>query len=99
MNNKEKKLIQKQYANENINFFFSLLENRFKPEYDEKYVKEIKKFSENFNIRLTREQKLKFCKKCNTYLTTQTLKIRLNSQTKTKEYICLKCNNIKKFKY
>lgn len=99
MKNKDKKLIQKKLAQENINLFFKLLETRFRPNFDNKYINEIKKLSQGFNIRLKREEKLKFCKKCNTYLDTKTREIRLNSTLKTKEYICKNCGTIRRFKY
>ncbi len=93
------KQLKTQLANENINYYFKLLDNRFRPEFDNKYIQEIKKISQAFNIRLTREQKLKFCKKCNTYQTTKTREIRLNQTTKTKDYICKNCGYTRKFKY
>lgn len=99
MKNKDRKNIQKELAQENINFFLKLLENKFNPLLDNKYINEIKKLSQGFNIRLKREEKLKFCKKCDTYLSTQTREIRLNPNTKTKEYICKNCGYTRKFKY
>lgn len=99
MNNKERKNIQKELGQKNIEHYFKLLENRFEPEYNKFYIKEICKLSEGFTIRLTREQKLKFCKKCFTYMNTKTQEIRLNSMLGAKEYICKNCGNVKRFKY
>ncbi|MCA9495739.1 MAG: hypothetical protein KC589_02255 [Nanoarchaeota archaeon] len=99
MKSKEKKQIQLEYAKKNINFFFKLLDSRFRPDFDKYYIKEIKNISSSFNIRLSREQKLKFCKNCNIYWNTQTRIIRLNSNKKTKEYICKNCNFKRNFIY
>lgn len=99
MNNKERKLIQTKLACHNIDFFFDLLDNRFNCEFDKEYVKEIKKLSEGFNIRLKREQKLKFCRKCNSYLDISTREIRFNPKTFTKDYICKNCGCCRSFKY
>ena len=99
MKNKDKKTFQNNYANENIKFYFELLEKRENPNFDKKYIQEIKKISQGFNIRLTKEQKLKFCSKCETYWDVNTRQIRLNSTLKTKEYICKNCANVRRFKY
>ncbi len=99
MNNKLRKQIQKEYAQKNLNFFFNLIETRFRPDYDKFYVQEIKRFSEGFNIRLTREQKLKFCKKCNCFWDVETREIRMNSDLGCKEYICKNCGFVRRFKY
>jgi len=96
---KNKKTVQKELVNNNISKFFSFLENRLYPAFDHKYIKEIKKLSQGFNIRLSKEQKLKFCKKCDTFWTPQTREIRFNSTLGTKEYICKNCGFSKKFKY
>jgi len=99
MNNRIKKQIQKEFANKNLKIYFNLLETRFKPEYDSLYIKEILKFTRNFNIRLNREDKLKFCNKCFTYLNSKTKEIRLNSENKCVEHICKNCGNTRRFKY
>lgn len=99
MKNKEKKKLQLELAKENIDFFFKLLEKRFNPDFDKQYIKEIKRLSQGFNIRLTREQKLKFCKKCEIFWNTKTRDIRLNKNNKCKEYICKECGTIRRFQY
>jgi RNase P subunit RPR2 len=99
MKNKEKKVIQNKYVNDNINYYFNLLKENLYPKFHKKYIEEIKKLSQGFNIRLTREQKLIFCNKCNIYFTTKTREIRLNPTLKTKEYICKECGYTRRFKY
>lgn len=99
MKNKAKKNLKIDYAKQNIEHFFNLLETRFYPSFDKLYVREIKRFSEGFNIRLSREQKLKFCKKCNCYWNVESRNIIFNKKLKTKEYHCKNCDYIKRFKY
>lgn len=99
MNGKDKKFIQKTYARINIDKYFQLLANKFNPEYNQFYVKEIKKFSESFNIRLKRSEKLKFCKKCNTYFYVNNFSVRTNKKYKTLDYICKNCGYVKRIKF
>ena len=99
MNNREKKKLQKEYAQKNIEFFFSLLKNNFKEDLNKKYIREIQRLSQGFNIRLSREEKLKFCRKCYVSFSVKTREIRLNSQNKTKDIICKNCGDIRRFKY
>ena len=99
MKNKERKELQVDYARKNIEHFFSLLDKRFRPEMDSVYIKEILKLSEAFNIRLSRESKLKVCKKCFSYMDANSREIRFDSKNKMKEYICKKCGNVKRFGY
>ena len=99
MKNKAKKNKQIECAKYNLNYFFKLLDERFYPKYDKFYIKEIKSISQSFNIRLTREQKLKFCKRCNTYQDIDTRDVRINPKTKTINYICKICNYARRFRY
>ena len=99
MNNKERKKLMKLYAEKNIDSFFNLLEIRFEPTLDSYYINEILKFSTGFNIRLKREKKLKFCKKCKCFWNNDNLSIRLNPSLKSKEYICKNCGFVRRFKY
>ncbi len=99
MNNKDRKKLQKEYAKENINFFFNLLKSRKTSQFDKEYIKEIKRFSESFNIRLNREEKLQFCKKCNSFWSSENKQIRLSAQNNCIEHICKKCGFIRRFKY
>lgn len=99
MKSKEKKQIQNQYAKSNIKHFFAILDKNINSKYEKSYIKEIIKISQAFNITLKREEKLKYCKKCHTIWTTKTREIRLNANLKTKEYICKRCDYVKRFKY
>ena len=84
-------------AEENIKIFSDLLKNNFYEDYNKLYSQEILKISKSFNIRL-KNRKLLFCKNCLVLWDTKTRKIRLNKRLKTKEYICLKCGYIKRFR-
>jgi RNase P subunit RPR2 len=98
MKNKDRKQLQVNMGKENLNFFIQLLKSRKNPEFDTQYVREIKKISQAFNIRLTREQKLLFCQKCSLFFEKNNLqKIRIDTKTFTKNYTCPRCNNIKRF--
>lgn len=99
MNNRERKKIMQFYAKKNINFLFDLLKNRFEPNQDKYYINEILRFSTAFNIRLKREEKLLFCKKCKCFWNNNNLSIRLNPKLRAKEYICKNCGFVRRFKY
>ena len=99
MNAKEKKAHVNELVEDNINHYFSLLDDRFKPEFDKLYIQEILRFSKAFNYRLTREQKLKFCKNCLIYWSVDTREIRLNATFRTKEFICKNCGFVRRYKY
>ena len=90
---------KKKLAEENINLFFGFVEKNFNKDYEKFYIKNIKEISKRFNMRLTREQKLKFCKKCNTFLTVKTREIRANKFTKTIDYVCKNCGYQRRFRY
>lgn len=98
-NIKHKKKIQKEFAMRNIEHYLNLLDSNFYPEFNSLYIKEIERFSEQFNVRLDRKTKNLFCKKCKTYFNTKNREIRLNSTFKCKEIICKNCGNVKRFPY
>lgn len=97
--NRNRKVVQKDLAKDNIDHFFELLEKRFYPDFDTKYVKNIKDIAKSFNIRLSREEKLKFCNRCNIFWNSETREIRLNAKLGAKEYICRNCGHVRRFRY
>ena len=99
MNNKDRKKLQLELAKNNLDKFFGLLETRYCPEMDKNYIREIKRITEGFNIRLKREQKLKFCKKCNSHLNIESKKIRINPKTCAVEHICNNCGDTRRYKF
>ena len=111
MNKRNRKKMQLEYAKKAIQSYFDLikdfsnqnLDSKMIEKYEKEYVKEILNIASSFTIRLTKEEKYSFCKKCfSCYKLTgkeKNVMIRLNSQLGTKEYRCLKCNNIRRIKY
>jgi RNase P subunit RPR2 len=99
MKTKERKVLQIELANSNIDFFLNLIKTRFNPEFDKFYIREIERLTQGFNIRLKREEKLLFCKKCRTFLDASTREIRFDSENKTKDVICKNCGNVRKYRY
>lgn len=94
-----KKKIQREYAKKSISKYFNLIaEEQFSP-YHKKYIKEIQKISQTFNIRLNKEEKLQYCKKCHIPWNKATKQIRLNPLNSCIEYICLNCNFTRRYKY
>lgn len=91
---KNKKNLKNQFAKDAIDKYLKLIETE-NNEFLIDYVKEIKKISQGFNITLSKEEKLKFCKKCLIPWNNKTRKIRIKN--KNKEFICLNCNYIKRF--
>jgi RNase P subunit RPR2 len=99
MNNKERKKLQKEYAKKNITLFLSLLKDPSLSQFHKEYVKTILSLSQMFNIRLTREEKLQFCKQCLTPLSIKNKCIRLNPKTRTIDHICKECGYRRRFQY
>jgi RNase P subunit RPR2 len=99
MKTKDRKVLQIEIANNNIDFFLLLLKTRFCPEFDKFYIQEIQRLTQGFNIRLKKEEKLLFCRKCRTFLDAQTREIRLNTKDNTKDIICKNCGNARKYRY
>lgn len=99
MKKKLRKNIKQQLALNAIHTYFKTLKEHQNPNYHKNYVQEILKISKSFNIRLSREDKQKFCKKCSTYFSVQTREIRLNPKNNCKEIICKNCGEIKRYKY
>lgn len=99
MKAKQKKQFQYQLARENLSYYLDLIRYRHYPNYTSYYIGEVKKFATAFRIRLSREEKLLFCKYCNSPLYSSTKSIRLNKKTKTKDIICKNCGIIRRFPY
>lgn len=99
MKAKHKKELQLNYAKKNISFFLNQITTHPQSPYTKQYILEVQKLSTAFTIRLTREQKLLFCKKCLTPWNSKTRKIRLNKKNSTKKYICLNCGYLKNIPY
>jgi len=51
-----------------------------------------------FNISISK-YKRKFCKKCNTFFTSKTLRVRIQKKDKRVTYTCLVCGNVQRYPY
>ena len=64
------------------------------------YVKLARKIGMRYNVRLKKDQKRTFCKKCNQLLIDKkTSKIEIDSKKKLKIIKCLNCGNIYRYSY
>jgi len=99
---KERALWRKRIARERIEKLFSLAKEDFKtkPERSKKYVELARKIGKRYNVRLTKEQKRRFCKGCNQLLIpSKTSEVRLDSEKKLIIIKCTNCGNIYKYPY
>lgn len=97
MKNKDRKKLQTQLAKENIQFFLKLIKSRKNPTFDAQYIREIKKISQGFNLRLTREEKSSFCQKCSLFFTAENRITRIDTKHFTKNHTCIRCNHTRRF--
>lgn len=95
----DKKTQHKELVLKNVLLLLELSKNVQLQPFHTQYIKQLVDLTKAFNIRLTREQKLLFCKNCMIPWNSKTRSIRLNSIHGTKDYICLECGFVRKFKY
>jgi len=89
-------------AEERIEILFDLAEKEFKqhPERSKRYVQLARKIGLRYNVRLPKEIKRKFCKKCNSLLIPSvTSKVRIDSKTKAITIKCLNCEKTYRYPY
>jgi len=91
---------QLKIARERINILLNLAEKEFRkhPQRSRRYVELARKIGMRYNVRLTKQQKRKFCKICNTLL-----KPGVTSEKRTQKgsivIKCLKCNKIYRYPF
>ena len=98
--NRNKKKQQQDVAKSRMNELFSQADKVFKKsvELANRYVELARKISLKYKVPFTKEQKMQFCKKCNSFLKTGVnSKIRV-SQGKVIIH-CKNCKNMRKFIY
>jgi ribonuclease P protein subunit RPR2 len=98
-NRSKKKSFQKT-AQTRINELFDEAEKLFelKPEYANNCVELARKISLRYKVPFSKEQKLRFCKNCKSYLLpSKTSRLRV-SEGKIK-VLCLKCKHIHRYRY
>lgn len=99
---KKKPEWQTKIAHERIGILFKLADKEFKkhPRRSKRYIELARKIGMRYNVRLPKEWKRKFCKKCNTLLKPGvTSQVRLDTKKKTIVIKCLKCNKIYRYPY
>lgn len=90
---------KQKIAQERIEILFNLAEQEFDkhPERSKRYLELIDKIRTKVNLRLTKEQKKKFCKKCHTlWIKGKTLEIEKGSKNQPDSYICKSCKTKRK---
>lgn len=84
-------------AMDRIDILFNLAEKEFEkqPERSRRYVELARKIGMKCNLRLTVEQKRKFCKNCNQLLIPkESCEIKIDRSKKLMERKCLNCGSI-----
>ena len=82
---------------ERIEILFNLAEKELEknPERSKRYVELARKIGKRYNVRLTKEQKRSFCKRCNRLLIPKkTCKIKVGPKKKFMEIKCLNCGSV-----
>ena len=93
---------QIRIAKERIERLLDLAKESFEkhPERSRRYIELARKIGLRYNIRLTKEQKRSFCKKCNQLLIPgKTSLVKLDKEKKILIVKCLNCNNIYRYPY
>jgi RNase P subunit RPR2 len=98
-NRKNLSIKQIKIAKERIKILLNLAENELNshPERGRKYIELARNIGKRCNVRLTKEQKIRFCKECNQVLIPEkTSQIKLDRQKKFMEIKCMNCGSVYK---
>ena len=101
MDKRSKKVI-KDTVSERINTLLEEARNSFDehPERSERYLKLLWKLVEKYKVRLSREQKLSFCKKCFVpWIPGRNVDIFFDQRNSVLEYKCKNCGFKRRLKY
>ncbi len=93
---------QVRIAKDRIDRLFDLAKESFKkhPERSRRYIELARKIGLRYNIRLTKDQKRSFCKRCNQLLISEkTSSVKQDQEKKLLTVKCLNCNNIYRYPY
>ena len=91
----------KKIAKERVKILFDMAKDEAVKENWERsrrYVELARKIAMKTNISL-KNYKRKFCKKCNTYFTSKTAKVRTQKKDMRITYTCLVCGNVQRYPY
>jgi len=96
-----KSLQRVRIAKERIKKLFDLAKEELnKPERSRSYVELARKIGKRYNVRLTKEEKRSFCRKCSQLLIpTRTSKVNIDTKKKIIIIKCMNCGNIYKYPY
>jgi ribonuclease P protein subunit RPR2 len=101
MDKRPKKVI-KETVRERIAHLLSEARSEFRkhPERSERYLRLLWKLVEKYKVRLTREQRLSFCRKCFTlWVPGRNVEIFFDQRNSVLEYRCGKCGYRRRLKY
>lgn len=93
---------QIKLAKERIEILFDKAEKEFdkNPELSHRWVQMARKISTRYNIRFTKEQKRRLCKKCMRFLVPgKNSSVRTNPKQQAVIIKCLECGNVMRFPY
>jgi len=99
---REKPEWQQSIAKERIDILFreaasAIRDGRF--DRANRYVFLLRKLAMKYNVKLSREQRRKFCHKCYHYLHAKNIKVRINPKTKAVEVTCKDCKHVNRYPY
>ena len=93
------KKMQKKNAKKQISYFFKLIQNLNNDQstIQNRYIFLIRKLAMKLRLKLTKEQKRKFCNHCHNYFTNKSLRVR-TARGKV-VYYCLRCKKHTRIPY
>ncbi|MCK4335183.1 MAG: ribonuclease P [Candidatus Aenigmarchaeota archaeon] len=92
----------KKIAKERIKILFDQAGKEFKkhPERSKRYVELARKMGMRYNVRLTKEMKMRFCKKCFSYLKPGVnCRVRTRRDKQSVVLTCLDCGFVSRYPY
>jgi ribonuclease P protein subunit RPR2 len=98
---KSRKIFIKRTVQDAVDILLKEAEVNFNthPERTKRYLKMVWDLAKKYNLRLRREQKLKFCKKCfMLWVPNETVKISFDRKHTFFEFVCRTCGYKKRFK-
>ena len=94
--------VWKRIAKERVEILFELAEKEFKkyPERSKRYVELARKIGMRYNVRLTRKMKMRFCRRCLSYLKPGVnCRVRTRSDRKSVILTCMECGHVIRYPY
>ncbi|MCK5023139.1 MAG: ribonuclease P [Candidatus Aenigmarchaeota archaeon] len=98
----DKQGVNKKIANERIGILFTEAEKEFAkhPERSKRYIELASKIGMRYNVRLSKERKMKRCPKCMSYLKPGiNCRVRTNAEKQAVIVTCISCRHISRYPY